>query len=59
MTFYLYRNTINDSKCIAKFVDQESALERMEHLALTECSQEVRGYAVRDYLLDLCAEFEI
>ena len=59
MTYYLYRNTTQKSECIAQFSDNESALELMEQLAMSEGNPLITGYSVRDYSLAIYAEFEI
>jgi hypothetical protein len=59
MTYYLYRNTNDKSERIAQFSDKESALELMEQLATREGNPLISGYAVRDYALNIYAEYEI
>jgi hypothetical protein len=59
MTYYLYRNTNEKSERIAQFNDKDDALALMEELATREGNPIVSGYAVRDYALNIYAEFEI
>ena len=59
MTYYLYRNTTQQSEVIAQFSDRESALELMENLATRESDPLVSGYSVRDHALKVYADFEI
>ena len=57
--FYVYKNTTDNSYAVAQFTDQEDAIAHMEHLALRNLDLSATGYAVRDFLLNTCAEFEI
>jgi len=57
--FYVYKNTRDNYKVIAEFSDKESALLFMEGKALGEGDPEVLGFAVRDYLMNVCAEYEL
>jgi hypothetical protein len=59
MTYYLYRNTNDKSERIAQFNDKDDALELMETLATREGNPLITGYSVRDYALNIYAEFEI
>ena len=57
--FYVYRNTNKASEVIAQFSDEGMALSYLEHKATREGDPEVTGYAVRDFDLQIKAEWEL
>jgi len=57
--FYVYQNSLTSSIPIGEFSNKDDALGFMESRALENWRDDVTGYAVRDYLLNVYAEYEL
>ena len=57
--YYVYQNTMDNSKVVGQFDNQDDAVEYMEHRAMTVSDIHTTGYAVRDYALKTITEWEV
>jgi len=57
--FYVYQNTMESSKIVGQFDNQDDAIQCMEHRAMTVSDIHTTGFAVRDYAKKTITEWEV
>ena len=57
--FYVYQNTMENSKGVGQFDNEDEAVSYMEHRAMTVSDIHTTGFAVRDYAKKTITEWEV
>jgi hypothetical protein len=57
--YYVYQNTMENSKVVGQFDNKDEAISYMEYRATWLQDDNVTGYAVRDYAQKTITEWEV
>jgi hypothetical protein len=57
--YYVYQNTMENSKVVGQFDTKDEAISYMEHKAMTLSDIYTTGFAVRDYAKQIITEWEV
>ena len=57
--YYVYQNTMEKSKVVGQFDNEDEAISYMEHRAMTVMDIYTTGFAVRDYAKKTISEWEV
>lgn len=57
--YYVYQNTMENSKVVGQFDTEDDAINYMEHRAMTVSDTYTTGFVVRDYAKKTITEWEV
>lgn len=57
--YYVYQNTMENSKVVGQFDTEDDAINYMEHRAMTVSDIYTTGFVVRDYAKKTITEWEV